>query len=121
MWPANCTWWPGTSAAAPEGATDAKVTSDALAAAGVPVSLVQRPTDLYDDPQLVHRKFFVTLDHCEMGPTPYDGPVTIFSATPAVLRKAAPCLGEDTEEILSDLLGVDDVTIQAAAAAGALE
>lgn len=94
---------------------------DALAAAGVPVSLVQRPTDLYDDPQLAHRKFFVTLDHCEMGPTPYDGPVTIFSATPAVLRKAGPCLGEETHEILSAVLSVDDATIQAAAEAGALE
>ena len=94
---------------------------DALAPAGVPVSLVQRPTDLYDDPQLAHRKFFVTLDHREMGPTPYDGPVTIFSATPAVLRKAGPCLGEETHEILSAVLGVDDATIQAAAEAGALE
>lgn len=94
---------------------------DALAAADVPVALVQRPSDLYDDPQLAHRKFFVTLDHCEMGPTPYDGPVTIFSATPAVLRKAGPCLGEETFEILSAVLGVDDATIRAAAAAGALE
>jgi crotonobetainyl-CoA:carnitine CoA-transferase CaiB-like acyl-CoA transferase len=94
---------------------------DALAAAGVPVSLVQRPTDLYNDPQLAHRKFFVTLDHCEMGPTPYDGPVTIFSETPAVLRKAGPCLGEETHEILSAVLGVDDATIEAAAEAGALE
>jgi benzylsuccinate CoA-transferase BbsF subunit len=94
---------------------------DLLTAAGVPVSLVQRPSDLYNDPQLAYREFFVTLDHCEMGPTPYDGPVTIFSATPAVLRKAAPCLGEETFEILSAMLNVDDSTIEAAAAAGALE
>ena len=93
----------------------------ALAAADVPVALVQRPSDLYNDPQLAHREFFVTLDHCEMGPTPYDGPVSIFSATPAVLHKAGPCLGEETFEILSAVLGVDDATIQAAAAAGALE
>src|SRR5690606_7969452 len=34
-----------------------------LKAAGVPASVVQRPLDLFSDPQLAHRNFFVTLDH----------------------------------------------------------
>lgn len=88
--------------------------------AGVPAYVVLWPSDLYQDPQLQQREFFVTLDHSEMGPTPYDGLATRFSATPGRLRKAAPCLGEDTDYVLRDLLHLPDDVIAAAAAAGAL-
>ena len=91
-----------------------------LAAAGVPASAVLRPTDLYEDAHLAHRGFFVTLDHAEMGPTPYDGLATRFSATPGRLRKAAPCLGEDTAYVLAEILGLSEAEIAGLAAAGAL-
>ena len=91
-----------------------------LQAAGVPASVVQRPSDLYNDAQLAHRGFFVTLEHREMGPTPYDGPVTHLSATPAILRRAAPCLGEHTEQVLTDLLGLSAEEVAEYAATGAL-
>ena len=94
--------------------------AERLRAAGVPASVVLRPTDLYEDPQLAARRFFVTLDHSVMGPTPYDGPATIFSETPAVLRKAAPALGEDTHAVLRDLLGLTPDEVADYAAAGAL-
>ena len=91
-----------------------------LQAAGVPAHVVLRPSDLYENAQLAHRGFFVTLDHTEMGPTPYDGPVTRFSRTPARLRRAAPCLGEHTEQVLREILGLDDDEITQYAVAGAL-
>ena len=94
---------------------------DQLAAAGVPVALVERPSDLYVDPQLEHRGFFVTLEHSVMGPTPYDGLVTRFSSDCGSLRKAAPALGEDTHRVLSEILNVDEEAIAAAVAAGALQ
>ena len=94
---------------------------DQLSAVGVPVALVQRPSDLYVDPQVEHRGFFVTLDHSVMGPTPYDGHVTRFSGSPGKLRKAAPALGEDTHYVLSELLDADDAAIVAAVGAGALQ
>ena len=94
--------------------------AETLRGAGVPASVVQRPSDLYEDEQLAHRGFFVTLDHSVMGPTPYDGPATHFSETPAVLSKAAPALGEDTQYVLQELLGMDAAEIAAAAAAAAL-
>ena len=90
-----------------------------LIAAGVPASVVLRPSDLYQDPQLAHRGFFVTCVHTEMGPTPYDGPVTMFSATPAQLT-AAPCLGEHTDYVLNDLLGIGTGLAAAYAEEGAL-
>lgn len=63
-----------------------------LQSAGVPSHAVLRPSDLYDDAQLIHRGFFVTLDHPVMGPTPCDGHVTQFSRTPARLSCPAPIL-----------------------------
>lgn len=94
---------------------------DCLTTAGVPASLVEWPSDLYEDAQLTHRNFFVTLDHSVMGPTPYDGLVTKFSGGTARLRRAAPAIGEHTHEVLSEILSVSDEEIYEALAAGALE
>jgi len=86
---------------------------------GVPASAVQRPSDLYHDAQLAHRDFFKVLDHTVMGPTPYDGPVTLFSATPPAYT-AAPCLGEHTEMVLTDILDLSQDEITAYVEAGAI-
>ena len=94
---------------------------DCLTAAGVPAALVEWPSDLYEDAQLTHRGFFVTLDHSVMGPTPYDGLVTKFSGGTARLRRAAPAIGEHTHQVLSEILSVSDEEIFEALAAGALE
>jgi benzylsuccinate CoA-transferase BbsF subunit len=88
-----------------------------LTGAGVPAAVVHRPSDLYSDPQLAHRGFFVECGHAVMGPTPYDGPVTRFSATPAQLT-AGPCLGEHTDLVLREVLGLSDDEIAGYAASG---
>lgn len=92
-------------------------TAEMLAAAGVPAFVVQRPSDLYNEPQLAHRGFFVTREHAVMGPTPYDGPVTRFSETPPQIT-AAPAVGQHTEEVLRDILGLDEDAIAQYAVAG---
>ncbi|MDE2892807.1 MAG: CoA transferase [Chloroflexota bacterium] len=92
-----------------------------LIAAGVPASIVEWPSDLYEDPQLTHRDFFVTLDHSVMGPTPYDGLVTRFSDGTARLRRAAPAIGEHTHYVLSEILSVPEDEIADALVAGALQ
>ena len=99
---------------------DAFEAATKLRAAGVPAYAVLRPSDLYDDPQLAARRFFVTLNHAEMGPTPYDGPATIFSRTPQRLRSPAPCLGQHNDEVLSEFLGADEAEISRLRSAGAL-
>ena len=90
---------------------------ETLVAAGVPAAVVQRPSDLYSDPQLAHRGFFVSCDHGVMGATPYDGPATIFSETPAQVT-AAPYLGQHTDEVLREILGLSDAEIADYAASG---
>ena len=87
---------------------------------GVPAYVVMRPSDLYEDPQLAHRGFFETLEHPVMGPTPYDGPATIYSRTPQRLRSPAPCLGQHNDEVLRDCLGMDADEIERLRGTGAL-
>jgi benzylsuccinate CoA-transferase BbsF subunit len=99
---------------------DAFELAEQLRDAGVPAHAVLRPSDLHGDPQLVQREFFVTLDHPAMGPTPYDGPVTKFSRTPARLRRPGPILGEHTQIVLRDMLGLSDEQISEYAIEGAL-
>jgi benzylsuccinate CoA-transferase BbsF subunit len=84
------------------------------------VSVAQFATDLYQDPQVAHRGFFVTLNHTVMGPTPYDGLITRFSAKQEMLHKAAPIMGEDTVHVLTEFLGMSADEIEVAAIAGAL-
>ena len=93
--------------------------AERLQRVGVPAYVVLRPSDLYHDPQLAHRGFFVTLDHPEMGPTPYDGPATVYSRTPQTLRPA-PLLGEHNDYVLREILGLSEREADEYARAGAL-
>jgi benzylsuccinate CoA-transferase BbsF subunit len=78
---------------------------------GVPSGVVQNSADLFADPQLEHRGHFRELDHVEMGTTRYNGPSHLLSETPAVLRWAAPLLGEHTNEVL-EMLGFSEDEVE---------
>lgn len=91
-----------------------------LKSAGVPASMVQRPSDLYKDPQVTHRGFFVTCDHAVMGPTPYDGLSTVHSETPGQLGPG-PALGQHSNMILREFLGYSDHAVEAMRATGVVE
>ena len=66
---------------------------------------VQRNLDLPNDPQIKANNYIVEFDHPVIGPSNWlQTPVT-YSKTPLSTRKMAPALGENTEEILIDLLG----------------
>ena len=101
-------------------ARDAFDAAAELRRVGVPAYVVMRPSDLYEDPQLTHRGFFETLDHPVMGPTPYDGPATIYSRTPQRLRSPAPCLGQHNDKVLRDYLGMEADEIERLRGIGAL-
>ncbi|MEP6872469.1 MAG: hypothetical protein ABI939_11570 [Anaerolineaceae bacterium] len=58
--------------------------------------------------------------HGVMGPTPYDGPATIFSETPAQLS-AAPFLGQHIDEVLREILGLTEDENVAYAASGVFQ
>ena len=79
-----------------------------LQAAGVSAGVVQSGKDLIEDPQLAHRRHFWYLEHPEMESCAYDGPPFKLSETPAELRMPAPCLGEHTDYVCTQMLGMSD-------------
>jgi len=79
-----------------------------LQAVGVPSGAVANARDLREDPQLKHRGYFWTLEHPVLGAFPHAGQAAIMSETPARPRSAAPCLGEHTEFVCTQLLGMTD-------------
>jgi len=66
---------------------------------------VQRTLDLPRDPQVVANSYVVDFDHPALGPTKWTQTPVTYSKTPLSTRKMAPAHGENTEEILIDLLG----------------
>jgi benzylsuccinate CoA-transferase BbsF subunit len=100
---------------------DAFVLMDRLQAAGVPAGVVLKGSDLLADPRLRSRGHFWTLDHAEMGTLEYNGPAYRFEKTPSRLRSAAPLIGEHTDEVMRDVLGLDDDAIAGLRADGVLQ
>jgi crotonobetainyl-CoA:carnitine CoA-transferase CaiB-like acyl-CoA transferase len=98
---------------------DARRLMDMLQGAGVPAGMVQRSSDHLDDPQLAHRAFFRRLEHPEMGEVPYEGHQFRILGYDNGPRFPAPCLGEHTYEVLSDVLGLDGDAIAEILATGA--
>ncbi len=94
--------------------------AERLATGGVPAAVVEWSTDLLDDVQLQHRGYYNVLNHAEVGPVLYDGTGSILSETPSIQRSAAPCLGQHTDHVLTDLLGLSEAEIAAYRNAGAL-
>jgi benzylsuccinate CoA-transferase BbsF subunit len=84
---------------------------DKLQSLGVPAGVVANTRDLYEDPQLIHRNHFRILKHSTMGDVPYDGPSFRLSKTPDN-QFAAPSIGEHTDMVLSDILGMDSNEIE---------
>ncbi|MDO8673358.1 MAG: CoA transferase, partial [Dehalococcoidia bacterium] len=92
-----------------------------LQGAGVPAGVVQNSEDLHNDPQLAHRNFLRVLDHSEIGKHSYEALPFKLSKTPAELKKAAPCLGDDTEYVCTQILGLSDEEVVQLIADGVLE
>jgi len=58
-----------------------------------------------EDEHLREREFWAYLDHPVMERTLYNRAPICFSKTPLKLRTAAPLLGQDTREVLTEMLG----------------
>jgi benzylsuccinate CoA-transferase BbsF subunit len=79
-----------------------------LQAAGVPAGVVKNTADVYVDPQLRERNLFWKMDHAEMGEFTHLGETFELSKTPAQAYSPSPLLGEHTEFICTELLGMPD-------------
>ncbi len=92
-----------------------------MQAGGVPAGVVNRASDLLDDPQLKVRSYFSMLNHSEIGLFPYESQPFILSKTPKRARLPHPCLGEHTEYVCTQLLGMNTEEFLDLLESGALE
>lgn len=79
-----------------------------LQAAGVPAGVVENCSDTYNDPQLKQRNIYWEMEHSETGTFTHLGQSFQLSKTPAKAYSPSPLLGEHTEYVCSEILGMSD-------------
>jgi len=84
-----------------------------LKAAGVPCGRINSVAEALADPQTQAREMIATVEHPTVGDLKLVGPPYKFSGTPAAVRRPPPMLGEHTDEILREELGLDTAAIAA--------
>ena len=77
-----------------------------LQEAGLAASVVETAGDVFDDRLLATRRYWRTLQHPVMGPVRSASAPHIWNGEPVAPTTAAPLLGQHTEEISKDLLGM---------------
>jgi crotonobetainyl-CoA:carnitine CoA-transferase CaiB-like acyl-CoA transferase len=77
----------------------------ALQAAGIAAYPVQSCLDLHSDENLLANEFWQWLDQNDAGPMPYDGLSYRLERTGSH-QTAAPSIGQDTDEVLGELLAM---------------
>jgi len=101
---------------------DGEALAQALQARRVPAGVVANIQELVErDPQLAHRGHWIRLEHPVMGPSLYNAPPIRLSRTGFSMHSAAPLLGQHTEEICRDVLGMSDEDLSQSRQAGAFE
>lgn len=90
-----------------------------LQRAGAAAGAVLDGKDQAECPQLLHRGAFVPIDHPKMGVAHYPGVVMRLSETPGMARRP-PMLGEHTDYVLTELLGLSEPEIRELAESGVL-
>jgi crotonobetainyl-CoA:carnitine CoA-transferase CaiB-like acyl-CoA transferase len=64
--------------------------------------------EVIDDPHIKERKAFIERNHPTAGPTTLLAPWIHMSKTPPSIRTDAPAIGQHTDEVLGNLLGIGD-------------
>ncbi len=83
---------------------------DGLEELGVPASPVNDIAQVFDDPQIKHREMKISVPHetaCG-GSVDLIGNPMKMSETPISYRRAPPTLGQHTDEVLKEVLGMSD-------------
>lgn len=78
----------------------------AMTEAGIPCGPINTLDRVFSHPQILHRGMVVEVPHPMAGSVRLTGPPFVLSETPAAVRSHPPLLGEHTEEILRERLGL---------------
>ena len=86
--------------------------TQALQNAGIPAYPTLDAIDMVNSPHVGARDYFVELEHPEVGTRRHMGIPWTMSRTPCEIRRPAPCLGQDTDAVLTDIVGLsqDEIT-----------
>ena len=91
-----------------------------LLAADAPVGKVNRKPEVLIDPQVVHNRALVEIDHGPDGRVRVARAAALFGGAEPLALRAAPHLGEHSDQVLREL-GYDDERIAALTQAGAVK
>jgi formyl-CoA transferase len=91
-----------------------------LEGAGVPCGPINDLDQVFADPQVVHRRMRVTAPHPAAGEVTMVANPIKFSATPIAHDRGPPLLGEHTDEVLREVLGLGAEEIAALRQEGAI-
>ena len=91
---------------------------EVLEAATVPCGPINNMKEVFEDPQVLHRKLRVDIPHPLGGVAPVVASPMRLSETPVEYRIAPPLLGQHTEEVLKGLLGRSKAQVDALKGAG---
>ena len=83
-----------------------------LQARGVHAAQVNTVRDLFTDPQIAFRDIWQKKSHPEIGDHNYRMVSYHLSETPGSVRRHAPCLAEDNEEVFLNVMGLSERTYQ---------
>src|SRR5690606_34376857 len=78
---------------------------------GVPAGPINTIDQVYENPQVIAREMKRALPHTSAGEAPVGASPLRFSDSPVQYRHAAPLLGEHTEVVLREQLGLSDEEI----------
>ena len=91
-----------------------------LLPAGIPMGAINTIDRVVDHPQVEARGMLVEHEHPVAGKVRMVGVPVRLSETPGAIRTPAPLLGQHTDEVLRDRLGLDDEEIERLRRAGAI-
>jgi succinate--hydroxymethylglutarate CoA-transferase len=83
-----------------------------LQAAGVPCGRINTVAQAFAEPHTAARGMTETVDHATIGALNMVGIPFKFGDTPAAVKRAPPTLGQHTDEVLKQDLGMDDELIR---------
>ena len=86
---------------------EVEVWVEKLKAAGVPCGRINSVKQAFDAPHTQARRMIETVEHPAIGPLKVIGTPFKFSGTPTSVRRAPPTLGQHTEEVLREELGMN--------------
>jgi crotonobetainyl-CoA:carnitine CoA-transferase CaiB-like acyl-CoA transferase len=91
-----------------------------LLAQGIPMGAINSIPQVVEHPQVIARGTLVETTHPRAGTVRMVGAPVRLSETPGAVRTPAPMLGEHTDAVLRELLGLDDRAIAALREVGAI-